>query len=70
MQWEGKKKWQNWAWDPEYAQLLPMALPGMEGIHVRALVEKEGEKGQKQERSRNQASSHTSDVYLKLALGF
>lgn len=54
MQWEGEKKWQNWAWDPEYTQLLPMALPGMEGIHVRALVEKEGEKGQKQEMSRNQ----------------
>lgn len=53
-----KNQWQNWAWNPACAQLLPVASPGMEGVYVRALLETGREKGRKQEMSGNQRLLH------------
>lgn len=43
---EKKNQWQNWAWNLACVRFLPVASPGVEGVYVRALVEKEEEKGE------------------------
>ena len=55
--------------NPAWVQLVPVATPGIEGVYVRALMEK-GEKGSKQEMSKSEASSCISDICIKLSPRF